>query len=238
MPTRGLTVCGTNTDVGKTYLSGLILRALQAGGVSVGAYKPVCSGVSWDEAGQPFWSDARLLADACAGRFTEAEIAPQCFAAPLSPPRSARLEGRQVNSQQILQDLNRWQKTVDYLLIETAGGLLSPMSEEWTMADFAVQAGYPLLLVARVELGLINQVLLTLESASRRGLRVAGIVLNAAGHTEQSGSLEDLTADLLPRISVPLLGLLPYNGSQLVTFQQQEIAFDWAKLFDISHLAG
>ena len=234
MACRGLMVCGTGTDVGKTYVSCVILDALWRAGSVVGAYKPVCSGVVEAAGAEPFWSDARLLSQACGGRFAEHDIAPQCFRAPLSPPRSARREGRVVEEALILQGLQRWQTAVDYLLIETAGGFMSPLSERWTMADFAVEVGYPLLIIARLELGVINQVLLTVEAAERRGLTVAGLVFNAMAVSDPLAVFDDLAEDLLPRLTVPILGIMPPRGAVLLTPQGEEIAFDWTNLFDFS----
>ncbi|OHB78989.1 MAG: hypothetical protein A2W31_15500, partial [Planctomycetes bacterium RBG_16_64_10] len=105
---------------------------------------------------------------------------PQRFAAPLAPHLAARAEGRVVDDDLLRAGIRYWQARSDLVLVEGAGGLLSPVSESCYCADLAGDFGYPLLVVAPNTLGAINATLQTLIAATawRPRLIVAGIVLS------------------------------------------------------------
>lgn len=176
---RGLFITGTDTGVGKTHVASAIVRRLRQVGVRVGAYKPVASGAE-NDAGKTTWADVERLRAALAGEFPAERICPQRFVAPLAPPVAARYEGRTVDSTLLRDGALWWREHADLLVVEGAGGLLSPLTDTETNADLAVDLGFPLLVVARQTLGTINHTLLTLEAACRRKLAVAGLILNDA----------------------------------------------------------
>lgn len=177
-PMQGLFVTGTDTGVGKTWVTTLLIRQLHREGVRVGAYKAVCTGAEQDTAGEPHWGDVEALSDALEGRFPAERICPQRFLAPLAPPVSARCEGRAVNAALLTDGLAWWRNHVDLLLVEGIGGLLCPLTDQQTVADFAAQCDFPLLIVAAQRLGMINHTLLTVGVARQRELPIAGIVVN------------------------------------------------------------
>jgi dethiobiotin synthetase len=191
---RGLFVTGTDTGVGKTYVAALVARQLAAGGTRVAVYKPVASGcVAFrSETGPPFaeqresaMDDAALLWEAVKDSFPAdladehfAHVCPQRFVAPLAPHLAARREGRQVDAALLRRGLDYWRERSKLVIVEGAGGLLSPLTDTESNADLARDFGFPLLVVARNALGTINHTLLTLRVAATCGLRVAAIVLN------------------------------------------------------------
>ena len=187
--TRALFITGTDTDVGKTYVTSLLVRELIAAGVNVGACKPVCSGSNAGPDG-PTWSDVEELFTAMEGRFPRERICGQAFTAPLAPPVAARLEGRTVDERQLHSTVQWWTGRVDLLLIEGVGGLLCPLTEDKTIADFAATLNVPLLIVARASLGTINHTLLTIEVARSRKLPIAGVILNdSTGNVDPDAAL-------------------------------------------------
>jgi dethiobiotin synthetase len=203
---RGLFITGTDTGVGKTYVAVQIVEALRASGHAVGVYKPVETGVPRCE-GQ---SDAQRLWEA-AGRPTAlADVCPQQFAAPLAPPRAARAARRTVDAALLRRGLDVWHRRCDVVVIEGAGGLLSPLSDNDYVADLAHDLGFPLLIVAPNTLGVINQTLQTLFVAShfRQGLDVAGIVLNTLPDCLPDPSQDSNAEELRQRCSAPLLAEL------------------------------
>ena len=180
--TRGLFVTGTDTDVGKTYVTTLLIRRLRATGVRVGAYKPAVSGGVGTPDG-PRWGDVEALRDALGdavggGPCPRDRIAPQRFLAPRAPNAAARLEGRTVDGDGLRAGVDWWRDRCDLLLVEGAGGLLSPVGEDVDCAGLATDLGFPLLVVARAGLGTINHTRLTLAAAAARGLTVTAVVLN------------------------------------------------------------
>jgi dethiobiotin synthetase len=210
---RGLFITGTGTGVGKTYVGALIARSLRASGLRVGVYKPVASGCE-QRGGDLVSSDAVALWEA-AGRPAKLEqVCPQIFAAPLAPHLAARAECRRVDPRLLREGIDVWRDASDIVLVEGAGGLMSPLSDDDYTADLALEFGYPLVIVAANVLGTINATLQTLITASTycRGLGVAGIVLNSPVSLVDDLSVSSNADELARRCSAPLLALVEQNG--------------------------
>lgn len=170
----GLFVTGTDTGVGKTAVAVAIIRQLVSEGVGVGVYKPVASGtVATDPGGDP----ARLHA-AAGGRRPLDEVCPQIFASPCAPSDAARAEGRRVDERLLRTGIERCRDGNDFVVVEGAGGLCSPLGDQTLVADLARVFGYPLVLVDDVRLGSIGRTLATLHAARALGLAVAAVVLS------------------------------------------------------------
>lgn len=174
-------VTGTDTGVGKTFITASLVRAWQAQGLRVGAIKPVASGAVWVE-GLWLSPDTAALAHALGGDVPFREITPLLLEAPLAPPAAARLAGTSLPFAAVARAtyncIDAWRVRADVLLIEGVGGFLCPIAEDAVFADLAAMLDCPVLIVARAGLGTINHTLLTVEAVRHRGLRVAGIVLN------------------------------------------------------------
>jgi dethiobiotin synthetase len=229
MPSVGLIVVGTDTGVGKTFVSVAIARRLRDLGVRVGVYKPAASGVESTSAG-PVWTDVRDLSAAVGDSFPAARVCPQCFVAPLAPPVAARLEDRTVDDALLIDGLRWWFDQVNAVVVEGVGGLLSPLSEALTVADFAALAGLPLLVVGRLGLGTINHTLLTVEAALRRDLLVAGIVLSQASPVEPDLAAMTNPQELARRLPVPLLGVIPHTSAADLLRLDWFLKIDWRSI--------
>lgn len=228
-PLKGIFVTGTDTDVGKTYVSSIILRELREAGFSVGASKPACSGAVLEE-GEPRWADLDQLAEA-AGISDIDLICNQRFQAPLAPPVAARLEDSQTDLLAMQESLLAWESRSDIVVVEGVGGLLCPLTEQKSVADFAAWAGFPLLIVARLGLGTINHTLLTIEAATRRGLAVTGVVLNDGDGLADSPAGQTNFDELANRTDVPILGIVSQNGRSVSLRDGETPArIDWSGL--------
>lgn len=176
---RGLFVTGTDTDVGKTFISSLLLKSLRKQGHRVGAYKPACSGAVFQSSDEsPIWEDQQVLSEALNHQYPPAWICPQCFLAPLAPPVAASQEKKKISEKLLLDGINIWDGEVDGVIVEGVGGWKCPLSESLTVENLAQQFGYPVLIVAAQKLGVINHTLLTIEAVRQAGLTVAGLILN------------------------------------------------------------
>lgn len=176
---RGLFVVGTDTGVGKTYVAARIARALTAQGLRVGVYKPAASGCR--KVGRQIISDDALALWEAAGRPGELRaVCPQRFLAPLAPHLAAKEERREINPRLLRRGIDYWRQRSDIVIVEGAGGLMSPVGDHEYVADLAADFGYPLIVVAPNRIGAINSTLLTLIAAAARPqpLTIAGIVLN------------------------------------------------------------
>jgi len=209
----GLFITGTGTGVGKTYVASLIARVLREAGKRVGVYKPVASGCAM-RGGRLVSPDAVALWMAAGQPGTLDAVCPQTFAAPLAPHLAARAEGRRVDAGQLRSGLDYWRETCDVVLVEGAGGLMSPISDDDYNADLADEFGFPLVVVAVNELGTINATLQTLIAAAtyREGLRVAGIVLNSPRALADDPSVESNADELARRCVPPLLAVVEHGG--------------------------
>jgi dethiobiotin synthetase len=173
-PLRGLFVTGTDTEVGKSVVAAALTAALRAGGLAVGAYKPVVTGLDDPpEGGKPH--DHELLAT-CAGMSPE-DVAPYRFGPAVSPHLAAEAAGVTIDPA-VLVDVARATGEGRTLVAEGVGGLLVPLtSDGYLVRDLIAALGLRVVVVARPGLGTINHTLLTLESARAAGLDVRGVVL-------------------------------------------------------------
>ncbi len=191
---RGLFVTATDTGVGKTEVACAIVRGHRALGLDVGVMKPAQSGVA---RGEP--SDAARLAEAAGGGDPMELVCPYSFEPPLAPAVAARLAGRRIEVSHLLAAARALAARHAALVVEGAGGLLAPLTDEVTYADLAVALAMPVLVVARAGLGTVNHTALTCEALRARGLAVAGVVLNRASPTvdpsepHNAASIERLT---------------------------------------------
>lgn len=249
MRLRGLFITGTDTSVGKTYVAAAVIRILGARGVRVGAYKPAVTGSEEGTAG-PVWDDLVRLRNALGEDVPIERICPQRFHAPLAPPVAARLEGKEVDGELLRSGIDWWRGRADFVIVEGAGGLLSPITETESVADVAKSFGFPLVVVARLSLGTINHTLLTLEAAERRSLVVAGVVLNQAvvnrvpevcakedssdascvRHGAWDLSVESNAEEIRKRCGVPILAILPYASAADLLQDSPLSTIDWMRL--------
>jgi dethiobiotin synthetase len=230
---KGLFVTGTDTDVGKTWITSLIARQLRAAEVRVGTYKPACSGSEMDANETPLWADIEALAEATGREFSTERICPQRFTAPLAPPVAAAAEGRTIDAALLRSGIDWWRNEVDGLLVEGVGGLLCPLTETETIADFAVDLGFPVLVVSRPALGTINHTLLTLNVARQRGLNVVGVVLNHATDEQFESEFVLSNAEQIERFgAIKVLGVCHHGAGSVVPVGGAGLAgSDWFSLF-------
>ena len=169
-------VSGIDTGIGKTMATGLMARSLASAGRDVITVKLVQTG------NDGFSEDIDVHRAICGGiRFPEDDeglTAPQIFKFPSSPLLAAALEGRTVDVEAISRAVRECAARHEIVLVESAGGLDVPLTEDMLSVDLAAREGWPLVLVSCGRLGSINHTLLSLEAAKARGMRVAGVVWN------------------------------------------------------------
>lgn len=216
-PPRGLFITGTSTEVGKTYVAAQIAAQLKRAGRKVGVYKPVASGCPADpdhsDAHSPDTDDARQLWEAAGRPGPLPHVCPQRFAAPLAPHLAARAEGKEIDERLLIEGISYWADRCEIVLVEGAGGLMSPASDALYVADLAWELQYPLIVVAANALGVINATLQTLIAAStfREGLPVAGVVLNDV-RPQGDPSCTSNRAELQKRCLPPVFAHVPHGG--------------------------
>ncbi|MDA1157018.1 MAG: dethiobiotin synthase [Cyanobacteria bacterium] len=202
-----LVICGTDTDVGKTVVSALLVQGLKAH-----YWKPVQCGLENGEGDRE--RVQRWLG------LPEARVLPEAyrFAAPVSPHWAAELEP---GDQPPIDCEHLSLPNVEGpLVVETAGGLLVPLRLDWLQIEQLQRWNLPVLLVARSGLGTLNHTLLSIEALRSRHLPLLGILLNGEPHPNNASTLESISG-------VPVLGCLPPLPSlDAVSLQQQWQALD------------
>jgi dethiobiotin synthetase len=172
-------ITGTDTSVGKTVLTTLLVRFLRERGVNAAALKPICSGIR---------NDARKIFAAMNGTLTLDEINPWHFRAPIAPLLAARREKNSVKLPQALTHVRAIQKCFDVLLIEGAGGLLSPLGENFNSRDLILALHAMPIIVAQNRLGAVNRILLTLEALPKNLRAKTRVVLMSPQKPDASTS--------------------------------------------------
>ncbi len=168
MLTRGLFVTGTDTGVGKTFVSSLLASVFKDDDNFI-YFKPVQSGADEDD-------DTRTVS-ALAGLSDEQCCVPVYrLKAPMSPDRAAALEGMTIEPKHILDVLKSLRDS--FVLAEGAGGLEVPLTKDWRFSRLIKMAHFPVVIVSSTRLGTINHTLLTVEKARALGLNVLGVILN------------------------------------------------------------
>lgn len=175
--TRGVFVTGTDTGIGKTVVAAALIRALAREGLRVIGMKPVAAGAQTTRDGLRN-EDALALASASDLAAPYECINPYCLAAPVSPHIAAADEGITIDTQLIRSRFESLLQLADFVVVEGAGGWLTPISETQTMADVAGALELPVLLVVGLRLGCLNHSLLTKRAIDASGLRFAGWIAN------------------------------------------------------------
>jgi dethiobiotin synthetase len=207
-------ITGTDTGVGKTVLTVLLVKFLRERGVHAAALKPVCSG-NRDDARKIFaamngaveFQSPKSKAQSLV--LSLGEINPWHFRAAIAPSLAAKIEKKSVKLSQVLAHARAAQKCFDVLLIEGAGGLLSPLGENFNSRDLMMALCATPIVVCPNRLGAVNQVLLTLEVLPKRLRAKARVVLMSPS---KPGASAKTNAKLLAELSNVKIFSLPWLG--------------------------
>ncbi|VTS04023.1 dethiobiotin synthase [Tuwongella immobilis] len=206
---NALFITGTDTGVGKTMVTVLLTQLLREQGVAVRTLKPVASGV---DPNQPdgMAEDTRAIWDAQGRAIPPERITPWRFREPAAPPVAAEVEGRSLQLAELVSGVQAELSPNHCLIVEGVGGLLCPLTETETVADWISALNMPTLIVTRRGLGTLNHTLLTVEAAMRRGISVVGLIVNS---DRPGDSLAERTAvrEIQRRIPLPIWAELPYT---------------------------
>lgn len=205
MMDSGFFITGTDTNVGKTWASVALLRALQAKGLQANGMKPVSAGCEWSQGG---WKnqDALLFQQYASQALDYSRINPYAFQQPVSP--HVACGEVEVDEKVILKAFDYLKAQSDCVVVEGAGGWLSPLGRELDNAQLAKALRLPVILVVGMRLGCINHARLTVHAIRQAGLNLAGwlAVQLEADMPEFQANL-DFLVQSLPE---PLLGVLPH----------------------------
>jgi dethiobiotin synthetase len=205
---RGIFITGTDTGVGKTFFAAALAAYWRALGYRIGVMKPAETGCE-EKDGALNAADALRLKEASGSAEPIEKICPYRFREPLAPSIAAERAGTTIDVDHLLKVYDEISAAHDITLVEGAGGLMVPLLPSYTYADFARVAKLPIVVVAANKLGAVNHLVLTLEHASCKGLRILGYVLNCISD-EASLAAESNREVLASLTAVPCLGELSF----------------------------
>lgn len=206
-------ILGTDTDCGKTYVTGQLVDVLKQGHQRVLAIKPVASGC--------FRHNDRLVSDDVQQLNAHNEVCPEeslfwRFQSPISPHLAAAEDGVDLSIHSILTACRSLDASdLDVLLIEGAGGLMVPLNAQETWVDFLIEAAIPVILVVGMRLGCLNHALLTEAVLTFNGICCVGWIANCVDPSMMA--LQENIDTLVNRLSFPHLATVPFGGSIKVT---------------------
>ncbi|MEO0454593.1 MAG: dethiobiotin synthase [Verrucomicrobiota bacterium] len=193
---NGLFITGTDTDIGKTFLTAALTKALRRMDIPALGLKPIVCGSR---------EDAEELQEASGMQLSLDEINPLWLQTPLSPYAASMIENRQIQLEPVFDMIKLLERSYPGpFLIEGAGGWLVPITRDYWIRDLALSLQLPVLIVASIGLGTLNHTLLTVQSIRQSGGYPVGIVLNRFKQTDDAASLTN------PGILQDLTGLPVY----------------------------
>ena len=204
---NGLFITGTDTDVGKTAFSALLLAELRRRKINAAPMKPAQTGCCGNV---PDLDYSLAMAEMQVERETYSLMAPYTFEPACSPHLAAELNGTEIEIAEIVIAARMLASEYDLIIAEGAGGVLVPLNRRENMLDLIQALRIPVIIAARPGLGTINHTLLTLRALRSDGLDIAGIVFVASTH-EESGFIEEDNGTTIEQFGkVPVLGTIPY----------------------------
>lgn len=220
---RALFVTGTDTGVGKTLIAAALLRGLRERGERVAGMKPVASGCR--ETPNGIVNDDALALIAEASQPAPYRIVnPYAFVPAIAPHVAAVEAGTRIDLRELERAYRILAGLADVVVIEGAGGWLTPLDERHALADFVKRVKADVILVVGLRLGCLNHALLTAQAVERSGLELAGWVANGIDpHFERAS---DNIHALQERLKSPLLGIVPHNPASNAAAAAEHLNLD------------
>ena len=229
--TQAYFITGTDTGVGKTFVSCALLHAFAAQGRRAVGMKPVAAGCRSDH-GRLVSDDVTQLLAAGNVEVDRDAVNPYAFEPPLAPHIAAAMAGTQIRLEPILNSFARLQAQADVVIVEGVGGFRVPLNESQDTADLAAALQLPIILVVGMRLGCLNHALLSSEAILRCGLRLAGWVANQV--EPAMPALQENIAALELRLPAPRIATLPFqpetHGLPAERFSAAEELGKWPEL--------
>ncbi|MDU5324672.1 MAG: dethiobiotin synthase [Peptoniphilus harei] len=178
---KNIFVTGTGTEIGKTYVAGLLVKKLHEAGEKSAYYKAAMSGNDKDADGNLIPGDAKFVKELGGIDQDLNEMCPYIYERAYSPHLAAQIEGNPVNLDYVVEKLRDLEKKYDYITLEGSGGILCPLrfdDEEIYLEDFVKKAKLSSIIVADAGLGTINNLVLTAYYMKEKGMKIKGIIFN------------------------------------------------------------
>ncbi|MBS1140889.1 MAG: Dethiobiotin synthase [Proteobacteria bacterium] len=196
---------GTDTEIGKTFITCALLRRAGLDGLKAVGLKPVAAGTD----AKGLNDDVEAIRAASNVELPRETINPYCFQPAIAPHIAAAKANVRIECGPIKAACDLAQQQADLVIVEGVGGFCVPLGIDLSAADLAVELGMPVILVVGMRLGCINHALLSAEAIANRGLKLAGWVANRIDPA--MACFEENLATLENMIAAPLLGVVPHG---------------------------
>ena len=177
--TKGIFITATGTDVGKTFISALLVKKMRDSGLNCGYFKPALSGAEIIN-GKLIPGDCEYVLRTAKINADPLDFVSYVFEPAVSPHLAAEIKNKEICLDKIKNDFERIKKSFDYIVVEGAGGIACPfnMKKNLLLPDIIKSLGLDTVIVANALLGSINSAVLTVEYAKQHNINIKGIVLN------------------------------------------------------------
>lgn len=178
---KSIFITGTGTDVGKTFVTALIVKKLHDAGLNAAYYKAAMSGNDRDENGKLIPGDAKWVKDISNISQPLEETCPYIYETAVSPHLASRLEGNPVKLDKVVEGYKSVCDKYDFVTMEGSGGILCPIdydNEKIQLEDIIKKLDLSSLIIADAGLGTINSVVLTVHYMKSKGMNISGIIFN------------------------------------------------------------
>ncbi len=225
---KQLFITGTGTDVGKTYVTGLILKKLRENGEKAAYYKAAMSGNERRPDGSLIPGDALHVKTVSGVEQPLTEMCPYVYETAVSPHLAAQIEGNPIQMERVLQAFDNLCARYDYVTAEGSGGILCPLrfdTQKIQLEDFIKARNLSCLIVADAGLGTINSVVLTVTYMKMHHISVKGIIFN---HYEQGNRLHEDNLFMCENMTgVKVLACVKQGDTDLnISFEKLEALYD------------
>jgi dethiobiotin synthetase len=207
---RGLFITATGTGVGKTTVAAGLVWVLRRRKVSVGVMKPFAT------ANRKFSKkyrsqDTATLAKAAGVEDPDSELNPFFYSMAASPFLASQMKREPPTSiEKAVQTLRNLAKKHDVMIVEGIGGIMVPLTENESVADFAKRAGLPAIIVTTPVIGTLNNTLLTVMACKEFGIDIRGIIVNKM--PKRPGIAEQKAPEMIEQLTgIKILGILPFS---------------------------
>jgi dethiobiotin synthetase len=202
---KSLFIAGTDTDVGKTYITAGLAVTLRKTGVDVGVMKPFAAGTAQKKGYKS--EDVEILSRSAMTCDPENLVNPQFFPIPASPYTAWKKLKTKPKVSTILSSFKKLSKLHDMLLVEGMGGIMTPILKDYYITNLIKEMKIPTVIVTRSKVGTVNHTIMTVKMCEKYKLPVKGIIIN---NFDDGYPIKDLTKDLKALTGIPVLGTIPF----------------------------
>ena len=223
---KALFITGTGTDVGKTYVTALIVKCLRDAGLDAGYYKAAISGAEKDEEdGTLHAGDALYVKEIAELSETQEELVSYVYEAAVSPHLAAQLDNKPIDFDVVEKDFRRALSQHEYITMEGSGGIICPLrwdkEQHVILDDLVLRLGLGALIVADAGLGTINAAVLTVEHLRARNILVRGIILN---RFHSGDVMEEDNLDMVEALTGVKVVATVKSGDEALDMDAKELA--------------